>query len=185
MSLSDRNPIERHRTGEGVAELSSFLCQVVIRGYLVAPASPKSLLDAIAALQHALQVLDTSPQLFNAPAAQVKAALDEVYAAWRPIKRPPMQSCALADAAFAFRAADAAFRELNLYQIGPVAVFDFARLSTPGVGSTGFRYAAGPGVRLSLATLNLTLGYTFNLNKRVGEGPGSLFVSLDVSDLFR
>jgi len=151
----------------------------------VAPASPKSVLEAVAALQKALLQSGGSAQSFDAPAAALKSAFQVAFGAWSPIKRPPIQSCALAEAGFVFRAADASFRELNLFQVSPVGVFDLARLSTPGIGSTGLRYAAGPGVRLSLATLNITLGYAFNLEKRTKEGNGAFFFSLDVSDLFR
>jgi hypothetical protein len=89
------------------------------------------------------------------------------------------------DMAFVFRTSDAAFRELNLFQLSPVWAFDIAGLSTPRVGSTGVRYGSGPGVRLSLATLNLTLGYAWNVGRKAGEPRGALFFSVSVSDIFR
>jgi hypothetical protein len=72
--------------------------------------------------------------------------------------------------------------QLNLLSVAPVGILDVARVWPASVGT---RYAAGGGVRLSLVNANFTLGYAFNVQKRPGEGPGALFLSLDVTDLFR
>jgi hypothetical protein len=71
--------------------------------------------------------------------------------------------------------------ELNIYSIAPVAVVDVARVWPT---NTGTRFAVGGGARLSLVNMNFTLGYAANPKRQRGEGPGALFVSLDVSDLF-
>ncbi len=70
---------------------------------------------------------------------------------------------------------------MNIYSIAPVAIFDVARVWPT---NTTTRYALGGGVRLSLVNMNFTLGYAANPKRQSGEGPGALFVSLDVSDLF-
>jgi len=71
--------------------------------------------------------------------------------------------------------------QLNIYSVAPVAVFDAARMWPSGIGT---RYAVGGGVRLSLVVVNLTIGYAANPLRRPGEGPGALFLKLDVTNLF-
>jgi len=169
------------------AEVYNKLDDVLTDWGATSPASPKSLLEAVAFLQGVMRAAKPPlpAQSLDAPVSAVKAELTPILNAWDSLARPPMQSCARSEAAFAVRAADAVFRELNLFQVSPVAIFDFARLSMPGIGSTGVRYGAGPGLRFSIATLNVTLGYAFNIAARSGEGNGAFFFSLDVSDLFR
>jgi hypothetical protein len=76
---------------------------------------------------------------------------------------------------------DTVMYELNVYSIAPVAVFDVARVWP---AATGTRYAVGGGVRFSLVNLNLTVGYAANPSRRTGEGPGALFLTLEVMNLF-
>ena len=78
------------------------------------------------------------------------------------------------------------FRELNIVAISPVVTFDAARLGPLNApGQSGFRYGSGPGIRLSLVNVDFTAGYSFNLNRRMGEGRGAFTFTLDISDLFR
>ncbi len=76
---------------------------------------------------------------------------------------------------------DTVMYELNAYSVAPVAVFDVARVWPAEIGT---RYAAGGGVRFSLVNLNLTVGYAANPKRRTGEGPGALFLTLEVMNLF-
>ena len=90
------------------------------------------------------------------------------------------------DVAYTSRILDTTFRELNLIGISPVAMFDVARIG--GRGASGFggtRYGLGGGIRVSIVSLDLTTGYSWNPNRRPGEGRGAFVFSLDVSDLFR
>ncbi|HKR60132.1 MAG TPA: hypothetical protein VJS64_10400, partial [Pyrinomonadaceae bacterium] len=90
------------------------------------------------------------------------------------------------DVAYTSRILDVTFRELNLIAISPVAMFDVARLSGGSVSDFGgTRYGLGGGIRLSVVSLDLTAGYSWNPNRRAGEGRGAFVFSLDVSDLFR
>lgn len=90
------------------------------------------------------------------------------------------------DVAYTARILDVTFRELNLLAISPVAMFDVARIDDrSGSGFGGLRYGLGGGLRLSVVSLDLTAGYSWNPNRRSGEGRGAFVFSLDVSDLFR
>jgi hypothetical protein len=90
------------------------------------------------------------------------------------------------DIDYAVQSLDVVFRELNLFAVSPILIFDVARLGpskNPVFG--GARYGLGAGVRFSLVSLDLNLGYAGNLNRRRGEGRGAFVFSLDVTDLFR
>jgi hypothetical protein len=77
---------------------------------------------------------------------------------------------------------DTLFHDLNIISVSPVAVFDAARLWPDRLGT---RYGPGIGVRLTIVTFNVTVGYAWNVNGSKTEGPGVLFFSLDISDVFR
>jgi hypothetical protein len=90
------------------------------------------------------------------------------------------------DIDYAVQSLDVVFRELNLYAVSPILIFDVARLGpSKNSGFGGARYGLGAGVRFSLVSLDLNLGYAGNLNRRRGEGRGAFVFSLDVADLFR
>ena len=74
-------------------------------------------------------------------------------------------------------------RELNTFAIGPVFMFDAARVRTLGA-SSGFRYGVGPGVQIEFFGLQLRGGYSFNPNRRPGEPKGAVTFSFDVADIF-
>jgi len=77
---------------------------------------------------------------------------------------------------------DTFLHDLNIVSISPVAVFDAARLWPDRMGT---RYGPGMGVRLTIVTFNVAVGYAWNVNGSKTEGPGALFFSLDISDVFR
>jgi hypothetical protein len=64
-------------------------------------------------------------------------------------------------------------------------MFDAARIGPVQDGAPAFRYGIGPGVRLSIVTFRITMGYSFNPNPRPSEGNGAFFFSMTVADLFR
>ena len=71
--------------------------------------------------------------------------------------------------------------ELNAYSVAPVGFFDVARIWP---SQEGTRLGVGGGVRLSIVNVNFTLGYAANLRYRAVEGPGALYIKLDVTDMF-
>ena len=79
------------------------------------------------------------------------------------------------------RAIDVFLHELNIYSIAPVAIFDVARVWPV---DEGVRYGVGPGLRLSLANANFTVGYAFNPLRVAPEKAGAIFFKLDVTSLF-
>jgi hypothetical protein len=89
------------------------------------------------------------------------------------------------DIAFVSRTLNTLFKDLNIFSVSPVAVFDMASIG-PAKGTLGGnRIGPGGGVRLELASyVNFTLGYAWNVNRQPGEGNGALFFSINVRDLF-
>lgn len=75
--------------------------------------------------------------------------------------------------------------EANLYSVSPIAVFDVARLWQRTDKPGDLRYAAGGGVRFSLVSLDVTVGYAWNMHPRPWERRGALLFSMDLSNLFR
>jgi len=77
------------------------------------------------------------------------------------------------------------FKDVNIYSISPVFVFDVARIGPRSGSIGGTRYGPGGGVRLELATTaHFTLGYAVNVNRGPGEGRGNLFFAIGIRDLF-
>jgi hypothetical protein len=77
------------------------------------------------------------------------------------------------------------FKEVNVFSISPVAVLDVARIGPEQNSFGGWRYGPGGGVRLGLVSaVNFTVGYAWNLKQRQGEGPGAVFFSIGMRDLF-
>jgi hypothetical protein len=74
---------------------------------------------------------------------------------------------------------------MNLAAVSPVAMFDAAHISPQLPGVPTMRYGIGPGIRFSIVSFQVTLGYSFNPNPQPTEKRGALFFSMDVIDLFR
>lgn len=97
-----------------------------------------------------------------------------------------IERMALDDVDYTARILDVTFRELNMVSVSPVAMFDVARIGPrTASGYGGTRYGVGGGLRLSIVSLDLTAGYSWNAKWRAGEGRGAFVFSLDVSDIFR
>jgi hypothetical protein len=75
--------------------------------------------------------------------------------------------------------------EANLIGVSPVLVFDAARLQQRGSTAGDVRYALGGGLRLSIVSVDLTVGYAWNLRPKPWEGRGALIFTMAVSNLFR
>jgi hypothetical protein len=78
-------------------------------------------------------------------------------------------------------ALDVFLKQLNIYSISPVVIFDAARV-TPA--AQGVRYGVGPGLRLSMVNVNFTIAYAVNPHRAPGEKAGAFFFKVDVSSLF-
>ena len=101
-----------------------------------------------------------------------------------PYSRPQIQVAEAVD--YTGHVFDVIFREMNLVAISPVVMLDVARLD-PQMSPTyrGLRYGIGGGVRFSLVTFDITAAYSWNPDRRPGEGRGAFVFSMDISDLFR
>ena len=82
------------------------------------------------------------------------------------------------------RALDVAFREMTLAGVRYVAAVDIARLRS-GTSESGTRYGLGAGVQISIVTFQVTMGYSFNPDRRESESRGAFFFLMEVADLFR
>jgi hypothetical protein len=89
------------------------------------------------------------------------------------------------DIAFVKRTLNTLFKDLNIFSVSPVLVFDAASIG-PAMGAFGGnRIGPGGGIRLGLASsVNFTLGYAWNVNGQPSEGKGALFFSVGVRELF-
>jgi hypothetical protein len=104
---------------------------------------------------------------------------------FKGINQTAARNKAKADMVFVRRTLDTLFKEVNLYSISPVAIFDIAAISPQGSGFGGLHYGPGAGVRLEIATIvHFTAGYAWNVRPRPGEGSGAVFFSIGVRDLF-
>jgi len=122
----------------------------------------------------------------TAHAQRLSQLQDTLRQTMRSVSRPAVETRAIRDTDFTGRLLDVIFRELNLYSLAPFAMFDMARIGeTQSPAFDRLRFAAGPGIRLSLVNFNVDLGYAFNANRQPGEQSGSFFFSISVSDLFR
>jgi hypothetical protein len=128
----------------------------------VAPATHSSLLES-----EAKQLVDAGKGLSQ--------RLDEVES----------QAVASAhkDMAFARRLVDRLLHEVNVVSAAPLLMFDVVRVGPDPTHR--WQFGAGPGLRLSLVNVNLTLGYSFNIQRRPGEPRGAFLIQFSVSDLFR
>lgn len=74
--------------------------------------------------------------------------------------------------------------EANLIAFSPVLIFDAARLwQLDQPGKT--RFAIGPGLRVSVVSLDVTAGFAWNPNRQPWEKRGALFFKMEASNLFR
>ncbi len=114
--------------------------------------------------------------------ARVESARKALTAEFGQIDQAKAGKKANDDMAFTRRSLNTLFKDVNIYSISPVVVFDVAKI---GRSIGGTRYGPGGGVRLELATTaHFTLGYAVNVNRGPGEGRGNLFFAIGIRDLF-
>ena len=125
-----------------------------------------------------------SPEV-AASIASLDSEFQSVQADFQQIDQGLANRKATQDMAFVHRTLDTLIKEVNIYSISPVVVFDVAHIGPATSGLGGTRYGPGGGIRFGLAsTVNFTLGYAWNPQHRPGEGPGAIFFSLETRDLF-
>jgi hypothetical protein len=149
------------------------------------PAFLESIAADVAAVSHDVATPAAAPLLedLSAMAGQLRELRTKGQRVMSGVMRPTYERRSIRDAAFGGRVLDVIFRELNVYAISPMALFDVVRMGAPSATSGGFRFALG--IRLSLANWNFNVGYAWTLNRRPGDSPHALTISMSVSDLFR
>ena len=117
--------------------------------------------------------------------ARVESLRQNLTAAFSQIDQTKSEKKAKDDMAFTRRSLNTLFKDVNIYSISPVFVFDVARIGPRSGSIGGTRYGPGAGIRFELATTaHFTLGYAFNANRAPGESRGNLFFAIGIRDLF-
>jgi hypothetical protein len=145
--------------------------------------------------QGALQPLITACQSLGSAADPLRANLTQVGSVRERIadiikndvNHAKVERLAKADSQVVKRALDAFANEINLFSIDPLVMFDQAWVRTGPAGTPALlRYAAGGGVRITLAsTVSFQAGYAVNVNRGMGEPRGAVFFGLRFFDLIR
>jgi hypothetical protein len=118
-------------------------------------------------------------------AADVDAEGAKMFGFFSSIDQKTAAAKAANDIAFVKRTLNTLFKDLNIFSIGPVLVFDAAKLGPAGGPLGGTRIGPGAGIRLELASyVNFTVGYAWNVNRQVNEDRGAFFFSIGTRDLF-
>ena len=102
----------------------------------------------------------------------------------RALQIPAAERWAREQNAYFVRALDVAFREMTLAGVRYVAALDVARLQ-PKTDERAYRYGVGAGIQVSIVTFQVTMGYSFNPDRRRSESRGAFFFLMEVADLFR
>lgn len=141
----------------------------------------KSVLDAcVVELNQSLG----DPGITSAAAA-VDAARADMLKDFSAISQKLAAQKAANDIVFVKRTLNTLFKDLNIFSVSPVVVFDRASIGPENGTLGGTRIGPGGGVRFELvSSADFTLGYAWNVNHHAGEGKGALFFSIDVRDLF-
>lgn len=118
-------------------------------------------------------------------AAAVDAVRTALITDFNAIDQKLAAQKALNDIAFVNRTLNTLFKDLNIFSVSPVAVFDAAWIGPAKGVLGGNRIGPGAGVRFELASyVNFTMGYAWNVNRQPGEGKGALFFSIGIRELF-
>lgn len=139
------------------------------------------------------QVLSGMPGLaanqLNERIAELEAARKRMADSFNDLSKSTAEKSAGAkarqDMAYPRRVFYELVNDANLIAISPVALFDTARLWQRDISAGKFRFAFGPGVRLSIVSLDITAGYAWNANRQPWEGRGAFVISMQASNLFR
>ena len=138
-----------------------------------------------------VNTLNGSGVLNGDPAiAGAGSRLDEVRAAMETefgqIDEAAAKKKAKEDMLFVRRTVETLLKDINIYSVSPVFVFDVVRLKSHNISAGGVRYGPGLGLRLELVNaVSFTGGYAWNVRSGPGEGRGSLFFSMAIRDILR
>lgn len=188
-------PAEMKDTAEACDEQSDTLLATVegitmrtYVGFLLA--EPVDEDDATLSSVIKVCITDLNARLSDASLAgtgvQLRASRQGIADAISQIDVVKSRARAKDDMVFARQSVGIVLDELNAVSVGPVVIFDVARLAqaTP-TPLAQTRYGLGGGVRLSLAsTLHFDAGYTWNVNRAAGERRGAAFAALEISTVF-
>lgn len=75
--------------------------------------------------------------------------------------------------------------EANLISFSPAVFLDAARLWQNREPVSNVRFGTGAGLRFSLVSLDVTTGYSWNMNRRPWEPRGAFIFSMELSNLFK
>jgi hypothetical protein len=154
----------------------------------VTPAAITGIVENIQSAQKPLKEagLPQDAAQLDADAKKLSALQAEIQNELKRLAVPVVERKANQDIAYTGRALDVIFRELNIVAISPVLLFDAARIGDQELQRVSeTRYGLGTGIKFSLVTMDVTAGYSWNVNRKPGEPRGAFVFSLDISDLFR
>lgn len=174
------------QTRAGVGLITSDAQPDVVEGLVNTqfPALSKLSRDLISDLRAASQ--DGIAARIESTVADAEKRVSTIETLFKGLPHEKYEAQAKQTLAPAQRALDVFLHSLNIYSIAPVAIFDIARVWTPGESmGEGVHYGVGGGVRLSLVNVNFTVAYTVNLNRVRPESAGALVFKLDVTSLFQ
>ncbi|HTG93878.1 MAG TPA: hypothetical protein VL866_14900 [Pyrinomonadaceae bacterium] len=101
----------------------------------------------------------------------------------------PVETAAAAkakrDMAYPRRVFSQLVNDANIVAVSPVAILDTARLWQRNVTGDKIRFGVGPGIRLTIVSLDVTAAYAFNANRQPWEGRGAFVFTMQASNLFR
>lgn len=116
-------------------------------------------------------------------AAKLRSAIDTISSEYRQIDVARARRTAEAEIAPARRIVNTLMYEANILSIGPVAMFDAARLSDGGRHATGI--GIGGGIRATIASsFSVTAAYIANPHRDDWPHAGTFLFSMEFRDLF-
>ena len=116
-------------------------------------------------------------------AAKLRSAIDTISTEYQQIDLALASRVAEAEIAPAKRIVNTLMYEANILSVGPVAMFDVARLSDGGRHATGI--GIGGGIRAIIASsFSVTVAYVANLRRDDWPDAGVLLFSMAFRDLF-
>jgi hypothetical protein len=116
-------------------------------------------------------------------AAKLRSAIDTISTEYQQIDVAQARRTAEAEIAPAKRIVNTLMYEANILSVGPVAMFDAARLSDGGRHATGI--GVGGGIRATIASsFSVTVAYVANLRRNDWPHAGAFLFSMEFRDLF-
>ena len=158
--------------------LGSLLSQPVDEGDATLPSVVRACVDDLGT-----EVRDTTLAQQGSELAAVRTAVADQIA---QIDSAAARGLAARDMRFARDSVATILDDLNAIEIGPVFVFDVARLGQHHQPQAdAVRYGIGTGIRVSLASaFHLSAGYVWNPKRQHDERPGAAFVAFELTTLF-